>query len=83
MISFVITHSHCCSSKVKEENIMMRIQIVIDIRIVTQYNIICDRICKNPTHTVVWKTFGVKKISYGSLVTKFKHTNIISLNFNI
>ena len=51
MISFVITHSHCCSSKVKEENIMIRIQIVSDIRIITQYNIICDQICKNPPPT--------------------------------
>ena len=34
-------------------------------------------------HTVVWKTFGIKKISYGSLVMKFKHTNIIPLqNFS-
>ena len=33
--------------------------------------------------TVVWKSFGIKKISYGSLVTKFKHTNIIPLqNFS-
>ena len=33
--------------------------------------------------TVVWKTFGIKKILYGSLVTKFKHTNIIPLqNFS-
>ena len=33
--------------------------------------------------TVVLKTFGVKKISYGSLVTKFQHTNIIPLqNFS-
>ena len=30
-------------------------------------------------YTVVWKTFDVKKISYNSLVTKFKHTNIIPL----
>ena len=34
-------------------------------------------------YTVVWKTFNVKKISYDSLVTKFKHTNIIPLqNFS-
>ena len=33
--------------------------------------------------TAVWKTFGVTKILYGSLVTKFKHTNIIPLqNFS-
>ena len=28
---------------------------------------------------VVWKTFDVKKVSYDSLVTKFKHRNIIPL----
>ena len=34
-------------------------------------------------NTVVWKTFGINKNSYGSLVTKFKHTNIIPLqNFS-
>ena len=34
-------------------------------------------------HIAVWKTFGIKKNSYGSLVMKFKHTNIIPLqNFS-
>ena len=39
--------------------------------------------CCSCIHTVVWKNFGVKKISYCSLVMKLKHTNIIPLqNFS-
>ena len=43
---------------------------------------VCMYVCMY-IYTVVWKTFGIKKISYDSLIMKFKHTNIIRLqNFS-